>query len=51
VNSVSGKTFPTYDPTTENNIADVQEGDKVTETKSVIIFVNTYNNFTKNSYL
>ena len=29
VNSVSGKTFPTINPSTEKKIADVQEGDKV----------------------
>lgn len=27
-NSISGKTFPTYDPSTGKKIADVQEGDK-----------------------
>ena len=29
VNSVSGKTFPTINPTTGKKICDVQEGDKV----------------------
>lgn len=28
VNSIAGKTFPTYNPSTEDKIADVQEGDK-----------------------
>ena len=28
VDSVSGKTFPTYDPTTGDKICDVAEGDK-----------------------
>jgi len=29
VNSVSGKVFPTVNPTTGDKITDVQEGDKV----------------------
>ncbi len=29
MNSVSGKTFPTINPATEEKIADIQEGDKV----------------------
>ena len=29
VNSVSGKTFPTINPTTGEKICDIQEGDKV----------------------
>ncbi len=29
VNSVSGKTFPTINPSTGEKICDVQEGDKV----------------------
>ncbi|KAK6633449.1 Retinal dehydrogenase 1 [Polyplax serrata] len=35
VNSVSGKTFPVYNPTTEEKIADVQEGDKADIDKAV----------------
>ena len=29
INSVSGKTFPTYNPATNEKIVDVQAGDKV----------------------
>ncbi|XP_037565920.1 aldehyde dehydrogenase 1A1-like [Dermacentor silvarum] len=35
VNSVSGKTFPTYNPATGKKIADVQEGDKADIDKAV----------------
>ncbi|OWF44075.1 retinal dehydrogenase 1-like [Mizuhopecten yessoensis] len=35
VNSVSGKTFPTLDPCTEEKIADIQEGDKADIEKAV----------------
>lgn len=33
VNSVSGKTFPTINPSTGKAIVDIQEGDKVRQTK------------------
>ena len=33
VNSESGKVFPTINPTTEEKIADIQEGDKVLKVK------------------
>jgi len=36
VNSVSGKTFPTFDPSTGEKIADIQEGDKADVDKAVI---------------
>nr|XP_037292015.1 retinal dehydrogenase 2-like [Rhipicephalus microplus] len=35
VNSVSGKTFPTYNPATGKKIADVQEGDKVSRAQEL----------------
>jgi acyl-CoA reductase-like NAD-dependent aldehyde dehydrogenase len=35
VNSVSGKTFPTINPSTEEKIADIQEGDKADVDKAV----------------
>ncbi|XP_014672764.1 PREDICTED: retinal dehydrogenase 1-like isoform X2 [Priapulus caudatus] len=35
VNSISGKTFPTVDPSTENHICDVQEGDLADINKAV----------------
>ena len=35
VNSASGKTFPTYNPATEEVIAQVQEGDKEDIDKAV----------------
>ncbi|CAH1255624.1 ALDH1A1 [Branchiostoma lanceolatum] len=34
-NSVSGKTFPTFNPATEEKLADVQEGDKADVDKAV----------------
>lgn len=36
VNSVSGKTFPTYNPATGKKIADVQEADKADVDKAVV---------------
>ncbi len=35
VNSVSGKTFPTFNPSTGEKIVDVQEGDKADVDKAV----------------
>ena len=38
--SVSGKTFPTVNPTTGDKICDVQEGDKVQLTSQVPLPLN-----------
>lgn len=38
MNSASGKTFPTINPATEEKIADIQEGDKVS-CLLIIIFI------------
>lgn len=42
VNSVSGKTFPTINPCTEQKICDVQEGDKVISALLILLFSRRY---------
>ena len=41
VDSVSGKTFPTINPVTEEKICDVAEGDKVSKNNVLTKLVNS----------
>ena len=42
MDSVSGKTFPTINPVTEEKICDVAEGDRVSMSKHFIKILSNY---------